>query len=74
MVYHGISCDIQYHVISVSCCIMWYHVISCGIKRVRLADLSVRGFLMQRDISNHVTRGRKLTSASSSELSASLYR
>ena len=51
-----------------------YHVVSCDIKRVRLADLSVRGSLMQRDISHHVTRGRKLTSASSSELSASLYR
>ena len=53
---------------------MIYHVVSCGIKRVRLADLSVRGSLMQRDISHHVTRGRKLTSASSFELSASLYR
>ena len=62
----------QYH--DISCGIMWYHVVSCGIKRVRLADLSVRGSLMQRDISHHVTRGRKLTSASSSELSASLYR
>ena len=47
MAYHGISCDIQYHVISaVSCGIVWYHVISCDIKRVRLADLSVRGSLI----------------------------
>ena len=53
---------------------MLYHVISYDIKCVRLTDLSVRGSLMQRDISHHVTRGRKLTSASSSELSASLYR
>jgi hypothetical protein len=45
MWYHVITCDIQYHVISaVSCGIMWYHVISCDtcIKRVSLADLSVR--------------------------------
>ena len=69
MLYHGI---LVYH--GISCCITLYHVVSCDITCVRLADLSVRGSLMQRDISHHVTRGRKLTSASSSELSTSLYR
>ena len=59
-----VSCDIK--------CVRLLN--SYDIKCVRLTDLSVRGSLMQRDISHHVTRGRKLTSASSSELSASLYR